>query len=232
MKLLLATLPFGLLFLVHSPVLPLAKPGQRPRAAGPDSTTVRLRYGSPNAELNELMERVLSIEEHRLELHDRRLAGRRLHITWQEYRRGTPGPEKELTTDASLTRLDSAGRFRFTIYARQAAPEQVENKFILPRASVTRTFKAAANQAANYSLRFDIHATRRAADQAGATATSPTTEFKLALGAKAVLAVYTLPYEHEGMYLYCNLAQSRVPVAEWYARFSVPHFVVYRARVE
>lgn len=217
-------------------------PGPKPRPAlhlapqapapAPDSATVRLRYGSPNAELNELLGRVLGIEEHRLELHDRRLAGRRLRLTWQEYQRGVPGPEKELTTDASLTQLDSAGRFHFTIYARQAAPDQVENKFILPRASVTRTFKATASQAANYSLRFDIHPTRRAADQAGAAPNSPAEEFSLPLGAKTILAVYTLPYEHEGMYLYCGLAQSRVPVAEWYRRFQVPHFVVYRAQVE
>ncbi|NML63892.1 hypothetical protein HHL22_01610 [Hymenobacter sp. RP-2-7] len=227
-------------FLVLATLGLLPGPGPRPAthpkpaavAPAPDSTSVRLRYGSPSAELNELMGRVLSIEEHRLELHDRRLAGRRLHLTWQEYRRGVPGPEKELTTDASLTRLDSAGRFRFTIYARQATPEQVENKFILPRASVTRSFKAAASQADKYSLRFDIHPTRRAADQAGAAPNSPAEEFSLPLGAKTILAVYTLPYEHEGMYLYCGLAQSRVPVTEWYRRFQVPHFVVYRARVE
>lgn len=209
------------------PALPPA-----PAAPAPDSTSVRLRYGSPNAELNELLGRVLSIEEHRLELHDRRLAGRRLHLTYQEYQRGVPSPEKELTTDASLTKLDSAGRFGFTVYARQAAPSQVENKFILPRASVTRTFKAAASQAGNYSLRFDIHPTRRAANQAGAAPNSPAEEFKLPLGTKTILAVYTLPYEHEGLYLYCGLAQSRVPVTEWYSRFQVAHFVVYRAQVE
>lgn len=211
---------------------PAARPLPAAAAPAPDSTTVRLLYGSPSADLNELLARVLAIEEHRLEVHDRRLAGRRLRLTWQEYRRGVPGPEKELTTDASLTRLDSAGRFRFTIYARQAAPNQVENKFILPRASVTRAFKATASQAAYYSLRFDIHPCRRAANQAGATPSSPAEEFKLPLAGKTVLAVYTLPYKKDDMYLYCSLAQSRVPVPEWYSRFRVPHFVVYRAQVE
>lgn len=220
-------------------------PGPRPRptpcpaaavtthAPAPDSTTVRLSYGSPNAEMNELLNRVLSIEEHRLELHDRRLAGRHLRLTWQEYQRGVPGPERELTGDTSLTRLDSAGRFRFTVYARQASPTQVENKFILPRASVTRTFKASsADQADDYSLRFDIHPYRRSASQAGASPNSPATEFKLPLAGKTILAVYTLPYKKDDMYFYCSLAQSRVPVAEWYGRFRVPHFVVYRAQVE
>jgi hypothetical protein len=222
-------------------------PGPRPRPTthpaattvavasilAPDSTTVRLNYGSPNAEMNELLNRVLSIEEHRLELHDRRLAGRHLRLTWQEYKRGVPGPEKELTGDTSLTRLDSAGRFKFTVYARQASPTQVENKFMLPRASVTRTFKASsADQAGMYSLRFDIHPYHRSANQAGAAPNSPAEEFKLPLTGKTILAVYTLPYKKDDMYLYCGLAQSRVPVTEWYSRFQVPHFVVYRAQVE
>lgn len=232
MKALLALAAFGLL------PGPCPRPAAHPAvAAAPfsasDSTAVRLSYGSPNAEVNELMDRVLSIEERRLELHDRRLAGRRLRLTWQEYERGVPGPERELTGDASLTQLDSAGQFKFTIYARQASPDQLENKFILPRASVTRSFKASsAAQAAYYSLRFDIHSTRRTANQAGAAPNSPVQEFKLPLAGKTILAVYTLPYKKDDMYLYCSLAQSRVPVTEWYSRFQVPHFVVYRAQVE
>ena len=47
-----------------------------------------------------------------------------------------------------------------------------------------------------------------------------------------MLAVYTLPYEKEGISYYCGLAQSHVPVDEWYSRFGVPHYVVYRVRVE
>lgn len=232
MKLLSALLALGLL-----PSLGPVAPPRRPRpatpaASAPDSTTVRLLYGSGSADLNELMSRVLNVEKHRLLLHDRRLAGRYLHLTWQEYRRGVPGPEKELTGDRSLTRLDSAGRLPLTIYAHATADGQVENTFVLPRASVPKRFAAVPGQAGSYSLRFDIHPCRRAPDQTGATPQSPAEEFNLPLGAPAVLAVYTLPYEHAGLYLYCGLAQSRVPVAEWYSRFRVLHYVVYRARVE
>jgi len=234
MKLLLATLPFGLLALVHSSVLPppLARPGHPTSALPPDSTTVRLLYGAESADLTELMGRVLHVEKQRLRLHDRRLAGRHLRLTLQEYRRGVPGPEKEFSPDLSLTQLDSAGRLQLTIYARQVSEHKVENTFVLPRATVPKTFAAVPGQIGDYSLRFDVHPLRRSPDQTGAAPNSPATEFKLPIGPAAVLAVYTLPYEHEGMFLYCNLAQSRVPVAEWYSRFKVPHFVVYRARVE
>ncbi|AMR25728.1 hypothetical protein A0257_00580 [Hymenobacter psoromatis] len=210
----------------------MAKPNPATRALPPDSTTVRLRYGVESADLTELMGHVLHVEKHRLELRDRRLAGRHLRLTLQEYRRGVPGPEKSLDSDASLTRLDSAGRLAITIYARQVAENKVENTFILPRAALPRTFTAMPGQADNYSLRFDIHPLRRSPDQTGAAPTSPATEFKLPIGPTAILAVYTLPYEKDGFSYYCNLAQSRVPVTEWYSRFNVPHFIVYRARVE
>lgn len=234
MKLLLATLPFGLLSLFHAPILPPALPQTSPatRALPPDSTTVRLRYGVESADLTELMGRVLHVEKHRLELHDRRLAGRHLHLTLQEYRRGVPGPEQEFSPSPSLTQLDSAGRLQLTIYARQISATKVENTFILPRAAVPKTFTALPGQVGDYSLRFDIHPLRRSPDQTGVAPSSPATEFNLPIGPAAVLAVYTLPYEKDGFSYYCNLAQSRVPVTEWYRRFNVPHFIVYRARVE
>ncbi len=234
MKLLLATLPFGLFALRHSPgqYPPLAKSSHATSTPAPDSTTVRLLYGAESADLTELMGRVLHVEKHRLELHDRRLAGRHLRLTLQEYRRGVPGPEKPLDSDASLTQLDSVGRLAITIYARQVAENKVENTFILLRAAMPRTFTALLGQADKYSLRFDIHPPHRSPDQTGAAPNSPATEFKLPIGPAAVLAVYTLPYEKDGFSYYCNLAQSRVPVADWYRRFRVLHFIVYRARVE
>lgn len=47
-----------------------------------------------------------------------------------------------------------------------------------------------------------------------------------------LMVVYTLPYESKGWLLYCSLAQSRVPVGEWYQRFCIPHFVVYYVQIE
>jgi hypothetical protein len=233
MKLLLVATMLGLLPSINSVVLrrlPFATtaPAHTPV---PDSTTVRLLYGAESPELDEVLGRVLRIEKHRLVLNDRRLAGRRLHITFQEYQHGVASPEKELTQDASLTKLDSAGRFQLTIYAHPLSEAKVENQFVLPRAITPKAFTAMPNQANNYSLRFDIHRLHRSADQTGKTASSPVKEFRLPIGPSALLAVYTLPYEKEGMFYYCNLAQSRVPVADWYARFKVPHFVVYRVRI-
>jgi hypothetical protein len=235
MKLLFAAALLGFLPAASPALLrprPVVASPTRHAPAAPDSTTVRLLYGSENTELTELMGRVLHVEKQRLELHDRRLAGRRLHLTLQEYQRGVPGPEQEFTQRKSLTQLDSAGRLQVTIYARQATEHKVENLFILPRATVPKTFAVSPGQVGDYSLRFDIHPLHPSPNQADASPRNPATEFRLPIGPTTVLAVYTLPYEHEGMYLYCGLAQSRVPVGEWYARFKVPHFVVYRVRVE
>lgn len=239
MKSLLAALPFGLLALFPAPVLP-PLPSQTSfatRALPPDSTTVRLLHGAESADLTELMDRVLGIEKHRLLLHDRRLAGRHLRLTLQEYRRGVPGPEQEFTSNTSLTQLDSAGRLALTIYARPVCATQVENRFILPRVGMAmpKTFATLLGQAEKYhtySLRFGVHSLRRSPDQTGATPRNPAQEFRLPVGPTAILAVYTLPYEKDGFGYYCGLAESRVPVTEWYSRFRVPHFVVYRVRVE
>lgn len=202
-------------------------------APAPDSTTVRLLYGVENADLTQLMERVLHVEKNCLLLHDRRLAGRRLRLTLQEYLRGVPGPEKPMGMKGDFTRLDSAGRLAMTVYARPASETTVENTFILPRATMPRSFAAVPGKAGNYSMRFDIHRWHRSPNQAGAGPNSPVQEFRLPLsGPATVLAVYTLPYEKEGISYYCGLAQSHVPVAEWYSRFGVPHYVVYRVQVE
>lgn len=234
MKLLLAASLVGLLpGLVHRlPVGQLAAASSAATAPAPDSTTVRLVYGVENADLNELMGRVLHVEKQRLELHDCRLAGRHLRLTLQEYRRGVPGPEKALDSEGGLTQLDSAGRLAITIYARPASEAKVENLFILPRAAMPRTFAALPGQADKYSLRFDVQRLHRAANQAGATPQSPVREFSLPVGPAVVLAVYTLPYEKDGFAYYCNLAQSQVPINDWYSRFKISHFVVYRARID
>lgn len=233
MKLLLAALPLGLLSLTQPavPRPPLAQLTPRASAPAPDSTTVRLLFGAESADLTELMSQVLHVEKQRLVLHDRRLAGRRLHLTLQEYRRGVPGPEQEFAP-ADLTQLDSAGRLQLTVYAHQVSETKVENTFVLPRATVPKTFAVVPGHIGDYSLRFDIQALRRSPDQTGASPKSFAKEFRLPIGGPAtVLGVYTLPYEHEGMYLYCGLAQSHVPVTEWYKRFKVPHYVVYRVRI-
>jgi hypothetical protein len=232
MKLLLAAALLGLLPSLKPITLRPIPVAAATSALVADSTTMRVSYGVENPELDEVLGHVLHIEKHRLVLHDRRLAGRRLHITLQEYLRGVAGPEKELMQDASLTKLDSAGQFQFTIYSRQTTAGNVENRFVLPRVITPKAFTAVAGQAGNYSLRFDIHRLRRSADQTGASTRNSVSEFKLPIGPAALLAVYTLPYEKDDMFYYCNLAQSRVPVADWYARFKVPHFVVYRVRVE
>lgn len=209
----------------------LSQRGQAQRLSAPDSTTVRLLTGADEPELDELLARVLNIEKLRLQFADARLAGRTLHLTYQEFREGRPGPEQVLAKPA-VTQFDAQGRFAFTAYTRQLNEGQVETRFLLPRALVPRTFEAVAGRADQYSLRPDIRRQYRAADQSGRPPQSPASELHLPIGPKVPLLVYTLPYESEGWLLYCDLAQSRVPAAEWYQRFKVLHFVVFYMRVE
>lgn len=204
-----------------------------PTRAAPDSTTVRIVYGAEEVELNELLSSVLSVERQRLSIHDPRLAGRLFHITYQEYRQGRAEPEKELISQPNrLLRFDPVGVFTCTIYARQVSDTKVENRFLFAGGMNVKSFTTDPARADQYSLRADIHRLRRAADQTGRRPNSPAEELRLPIGSKVPLAVYTLPYESEGYLLYCSLAQSRVPVAEWYPRFHIPHFIVYYVRIE
>jgi hypothetical protein len=176
----------------------------------------------------------LEVEKHRLQFHDPRLAGRHLHLSYQEFRQGVPGKELPLitATDRALTQVDSLGQFSFTVYARQLSSEKVENRFLLPRVMLRREFQAATGRANQYSLRPDIHRQYRSKDQTGRPAIDPATEIHLPIGPKVPLLVYTVPYEKYGMLLYCGLAQSHVPLGQWYQQFKVPHFVVYYLRIE
>ena len=213
---------------VPAPPRPLLRP-----TAAPDSTTVRVIYGADDPELYEVLSRVLNVEKHRLAIHDPRLAGRLFHLTYQEFRQGRAAPEKELAGQpARLMKFDTTGTFACTVYARRATAATVENSFLFPGGMVRKSFAADPAHAGQYSLRTDIHRLRRAADQSGRSASSPAQEFRLPLSGKVPFLVYTLPYESEGSLLYCSLAQSRVPVGEWYQQFRIPHFVVYYARVE
>lgn len=208
-------------------------PPLRPTHAAPDSTAVRVIHGADEPEVNEVLTSVLHVEKQRLSIHDPRLAGRLFHITYQEYRQGKAEPERELTSQfARLLQFDSTGAFTCTVYSRRAAETKVENRFLLPQGMVIKAFTADPKRADQYSLRPDIHRLYRAADQAGRPANSPASEIHLPLGRKVPLVVYTLPYESDGLLLYCNLAQSRVPVGEWYGRFHIPHFVVYYVQIE
>ena len=225
------------LLVLNHPLPPAAsgppRPSLRPTTSAPDSTTVRVIYGADDPELYEVLSRVLDVEKHRLTIHDPRLAGRLFHLTYQEFRQGRAEPEQELTGQpARLLKLDTTGTFTCTVYARRAAAATVENSFLFPGGMVRKSFAADPACAGQYSLRTDIHRLRRAADQTGHAAGGAAQEFRLPLSGKVPFLVYTLPYESEGMLLYCSLAQSRVPVGEWFQRFKIPHFVVYYVRVE
>ena len=233
MKNLLLLAFVGLLLCPPAPIAQVSALLAPPAAAAPDSTTLHLTYGADNPELRKLMTQVLQIDQQRFSIRDARLAGKQFHLTYQEYRNGVPGPEKELVaTSSRLTRFDSTGAFSVEVFSRQLSETQVEARFLFAGGMNVKAFDVAGQKADLYSLRADIRPFRRVRGAEGGTASNPVTEARLPLGVKVPLLVYTLPYD-TGEYLqWCTVAQSRVPVGEWYKQFNIPHFIVYNLQLE
>lgn len=183
-----------------------------------DSTAVKAVFGSGNTELQELMS-VIGIEKHHIELNDPRLSGKFFQLTYQEYRNGVAQPEVNLTSRKDLFQLDSSGKMAFDVYARAVDATTLEAFFRFARVGQRKQFKAEASQAGQYSFRTDILAYQHQ-------------QAKIPVGKKFTFLVYTLPYEKDGYYQYCALAQSQVPVEEWYKQFGVKHFVAYQLLIE
>lgn len=201
------------LFLVLAITLPFFASAQ-----DPDSTVVKAVFGPENTELQELMS-VIGIEKHHLELNDPSLRGKFFQLTSQEYRNGVAQPEVNLTSRRDLFQFDSTGKMAFDVYARAADATTLEAFFRFPRMGQRKQFKAEAGQAGQYSFRTDILPYRRQLA-------------KIPVGKKFTFLVYTLPYEKDGYFQYCALAQSQVPIEEWYKRFGVKHFVAYQLLIE
>lgn len=229
----------ALLSLLNCPPTPVALLPAPPAivpvvaAASADSTTLQLLYGTSNSELTTIL-RVLQIEQQRLSIRDARLAGKQFHLTFQEYRNGAPGPEKNLiaSVPSRLTRFDSTGYFSMQIFSRQVSETKVENQFQFASGATVKTFEAVPRKGNLYSLMAEIRPFRRVRGAAGGPAENPVLETRLPLGEKVPLLVYTLPYDAGESLQYCTVAQSGIPVGEWYKRFRIPHFVVYNLWLE
>ncbi|AII53784.1 hypothetical protein N008_17605 [Hymenobacter sp. APR13] len=191
-------------------------------AQTPEASTTLLtnQEGYANSEAKE-MGSVLGVEKQHFELSDPRLAGRVLHLTYQEFREGVAQPEQDLLgKDRNRFQLDSAGRVAFNVYARAATDTRLEVRFFFPTIGKRQQFQPLPGAvAADYSLRADIQAYKKQ------KATVP-------VGRKFPLLVYTLPYVKDGFLYYCDLAQSKVPPAEWFKKFGIRHFVVYQLTIE
>lgn len=203
------------------------------RVAAVDSVFITTHFGSDNKELDQLMSRVLRIEKHHFEVHNPTLAGKVFHLTFQEYRNGVPGPEKELTDNPKgLTSFDKAGNFTFDVFARQAGDASLENTFMFAQGMNVKSFKLVADRADQYSMRPDIWSYRRIKNPAAASGARPSEGRNFPVGQKIPFLVYTLPYEEDGFLYYCSVAHSKIPITSWYAKFKVPHFVVYNLIIE
>ena len=183
-----------------------------------DSTSVKAVYGSTNTELQELMS-FMGVEKHHLELSDPHLKGKFFTLTAQEYRNGVAQPEVNLTSRKDLFQLDSSGTLSFDVYTRALDATTLEAFFRFARVGQRKQYKAETGQASQYSFRTDILAYSQG-------------KARIPVGKKFTFLVYTLPYEKDGYYLYCGLAQSQVPIEQWYARFGVKHFVSYQLLIE
>ena len=200
----------------------------------PDSVTVTMHYGSDNAELHQLMSRVLHIDKLHVVAHNPQLAGRLFHLTYQEVKNGVPEAEKELVGNAvRLLSFDKQGNFAMDIFARQVTETTLENQFLFAAGATEKTFAAQPGKGGLYSLRQDIWPYKTLKTLGPAVpGQQPTSTHTFAVGKKVPFLVYTLPYEADGYLLYCDLAQSKVPVNEWFTKFKISHFVVYNLVVE
>jgi hypothetical protein len=199
----------------------------------PDSVRIALRTGADNPELRQLLAHVLHIEKLHIEIQDPRLASKHFHLTYQEYRNGVPGVEKELAGDAArLISFDTQGRFSLDVFARQATETTLLNQFVFAAGRTEKSFTAVPGKGDLYSLRADIWDYRKRPGTLAPADQAPTVERHFPVGRKVPFLVYTLPYEEDGWLLYCSLAQSKVPVANWYGKFQIPHFVVYNLVID
>lgn len=197
-----------------------------------DSVMINVQFGSANKELNQLMSRVMHIEKLHFEVHNQSLAGKRFHLTYQEYKNGVAEAEKELVGDVNrLLTFDSQGTFSMDAFSRQVTENSVENQFLFKNGMTTKAFKPLVGRGDQYSLRSDIWPYKSAHKAATPEAVESEGQ-KFPVGKKVPFLVYTLPYEEKGYLLYCSLAQSKVPITAWFDKFRISHFVVYNLIVE
>lgn len=191
------------------------------QAQSSDSTTIKAVFGSTNTETQELMG-FLGVERYHIEFNDPKLAGKFFHLACQEYKNGVAQPEQDMfgyNRRKDPLQVDSTGRLAFDVYARAVDPTTIEAFFKLPQVGQRKTFKVDSSQARQYSFRTDILSYKNQ-------------QTKIPVGKKFPFLVHTLPYEKDGFYQYCALAQSQVPVAKWYSQFGVKHFIVYQLNLE
>lgn len=201
-----------------------------------DSVLVASHFGSDKKEMHQLMSQVMHIEKLHVEAHSASQSAKRFHLTYQEYKNGAPGPEKELVGNVErLTSFDKQGNFVMDVFARQATETSLVNQFFFVNGATEKSFTVLPGAPGRYSLRQDIWPYKKRATSAPAAPDEqPTVERYFPVGKKVPFLVYTVPYEDKanGYLLYCNLAQSKVPVAAWYQQFNIAHFVVYSLVVE
>jgi hypothetical protein len=186
-----------------------------------DSTVVKTSFSSTNPELKDLMD-FLGVEKFHIELNDPKLAGRYFHLTCQEYKNGIPQLEQDMfgfNRRKEALQIDSTGKFAFDVYARTADPNTIEAFFKLPKVGQRKTFKVEAEDSKRFSFRTDVVAYK-------------SEKAKIPVGKKTLFFVHSLPYLKDGFYWYCAVAESKVPVGEWYKQFGVKHVVAYNLILE
>ncbi|WP_461133643.1 hypothetical protein [Spirosoma lituiforme] len=186
-----------------------------------DSTTIKAVFGSTNSEMQELMG-FLGVERFHVELDDPKLAGKYFHLISQEFRNGIAQPEQDMFGFARRKeplQFDQTGKLAFDVYARAVDPTTIEAFFKLPRVSQRKTYKVEADDSRRYSFRTDILSYKNQ-------------KTVVPIGQRFPFLVHTLPYDKDGFSYYCTVAQSRVPVADWYKQFGVKHFIAYQLVLE
>ena len=187
-----------------------------------DSTFARAIFGFKEEETQELAF-VMNVEKYTISFKDALLKGKVFNFTMKEYKEGVLVNTKKFITNDSqkdFYRFDKiADSLVIKAYALQKSANRTKVTIRFPRVGKNIDFDVSMTDADRYSLRTDILDYKN-----GLT--------KIPVNRSFPFLVYTLPYESDGFLLYCSLAQSKVPVEQWYQKFKIKHFAVFELKIE
>lgn len=187
-----------------------------------DSTLAKAVFGFTSEETQELAF-VMNVEKHTISFNDVKLRGKVFNFTMKEYKEGVLINTKKFITNDSqkdFYRFDKVSdSLTIKAYALQKSDSKTKVIIRFPRVGKNIDFDVSAKDADKFSLRTDILDYKN-----GFT--------RIPINQPFPFLVYTLPYESDGFLLYCSLAQSKVPIDQWYKKFKIKHFAVFELTIE
>lgn len=176
--------------------------------------SLEIKGSSENREMRELM-KFFDIERHEVLLHSKDLAGKKVKITYVEYKDGVAGKE-HLLTKGLPDRYYSAGKDD-TSFSFSVLTDEQDSTLLMQVAFPSFTMKFDNDKLGDkgYSLRsIDYN------------------NGKYKYDSKVTLFTWALPYEVKneggnGYWSYCELTSDDVPPEQWHEKYGVTHYIIF-----